>query len=238
MSDGLELAFEYWKTAMELRLEFIEKLGQFKLDSARSDLVQAAAAGEWAVARMKARVAVELESALQRLRHVRTKTDRRIRRLDRLVRSAAKIRNAEDIPPNELTRMWAAFTVLERLAPAAIIARLGETRLATESRGAANYARPGHPQFGCPDLPESIANVHALIGWLKRNRFVPRRGMPAYKQIVTAFTDTAAVAGSQIDQLQTALRELEQGTFDVWKPLVIAGLPDTLDVKKIIRAGI
>ena len=46
------------------------------------------------------------------------------------------------------------------------------------------------------------------------------------------------MAGSQIDQLQTALRELEQGTFDVWKPLVIAGLPDTLDVKKIVRAGI
>ena len=43
---------------------------------------------------------------------------------------------------------------------------------------------------------------------------------------------------THIEQLKSALNDLEQGTFNTWQPLVIAGLPDTLDVNKIIRAGI
>jgi hypothetical protein len=238
MSEELELAYQYWKTAAELRLEFIEKLGVFKLDAARSDLVRAVAAGQWALARMKARVALELEAALRRLRRMRTKTHRRIKRLDGHARSAAKIRNAEDIPPGELTRMWAAFTVLERLAPAAAIEQLGATQVQTESRSAENFARPGAPDVDGPSLPTSINNVHGMIGWLKRNRLVPRRGMPAYRQIVAAFSEVAAVARTDVDRMRAALAELEQGTFDRWNPLVIAGLPDTLDVKKIVRAGL
>jgi hypothetical protein len=238
MSDDLDLAFQYWKTAAEMRLEFIERLGQFKLDSARSDLVHAVAAGQWALARMKARVAMELEAALQRLRRVRTQTNNHIRRLDRHAKSAAKIRNAEEIPPNELTRMWAAFTVLERLAPAAVIAQLVDTQLVAQSRGGENFVLPARPDARCPDLPDSVQNVHALIGWLKKNRFVPRRGTKAYQQIITAFSDVASVARTHIEQLKSALNDLEQGTFNTWQPLVIAGLPDTLDVKKIIRTGI
>ena len=194
MSDDLELAFQYWKTAGEMRLEFIERLGQFKLDSARSDLVRAVAAGQWALARMKARVAMELEASLQRLRRVRTQTNNHIRRLDGHAKSAAKIRNAEEIPPNELTRMWAAFTVLERLAPAAVIQQLVDTRLVSESRGGENFVLPARPDARCPDLPDSVQNVHALMGWLKKNRFVPRRGTQAYQQIIAAFSDVASVA--------------------------------------------
>ena len=238
MSDGLELAFQYWKTAAELRLEFVERLGQFKLDSARSDLVRAVAAGQWALARMKARVAVELEAALQRLRRVRHQTNNHIRRLERHAKSAAKIRNAEEIPPNELTRMWAAFTVFERLAPVAVIQQLVDAQLVAESRSGENFVLPTRPNVRCPDLPDSVQNVHALIGWLKKNRFVPRRGTRAYHQLIAAFSDVASVAGTHIKELKSALQDLEQGTFNIWQPLVIAGLPDTLDVKKIIRTGI
>jgi hypothetical protein len=48
----LEQAFEQWKTLAELQLQFLEKLGEHKLNVARSDLIQAVAAQHWAVARM------------------------------------------------------------------------------------------------------------------------------------------------------------------------------------------
>ncbi len=238
MSDELELAFQYWKTAAEMRLEFIERLGQFKLDSARSDLVHAAAAGQWALARMKARVALELDASLGRLRRMRTQTANRIRRLERHARTAAKIRNAEEIPPNERARMWAAITILERLAPAVVIQKLIATKLSPSARRGEHFVDPGRPQQRVQDVPVTVDNVHGLIAWLKNNRLVPRRGSEPYGLLMAACSDVSAIAQTQIEQMRSALKELEQGTFNIWQPLVIAGLPETVDIKKIVRTGI
>ena len=70
------------------------------------------------------------------------------------------------------------------------------------------------------------------------NIFVCHLKLTDDQQIITAFSDVASVARMHIEQLKSALNDLEQGTFNTWQPLVIAGLPDTLDVKKIIRTGI
>jgi len=231
----LELALEHWQTLAELQVQFVEALAQYKAESAKADLIAAVTAGEWAVARMKARVAKELDASLQRLTRVRHTTAARIERFQRHARHAAKIRDGEDLSAGQTTLMWAAFTVFERLAPAAVLETSIDTPLHPTARLGPSYADPRHPHLTCPDPPDSVDNVHALIGWLKRCNYVPRRGTHAYRQVIEALTAIAEVAPTQIQALRQALSQLEQGTYDAWQPPVIAALPDSVDARKIIK---
>jgi len=52
--------------------------------------------------------------------------------------------------------------------------------------------------------------------------------------VVGAFATIASVATTQIESLRRNLQALEEGMYKNWKPLLIAALPDNVDVEKII----
>ena len=56
--------------------------------------------------------------------------------------------------------------------------------------------------------------------------------------MVTAFSRLAAVAGEIIQQMNIEIQQMEDRTYDTWKPVVLAALPDNVDVQKIIQAGL
>jgi len=233
----LELVLRQWATMAGLQLEFIEKLGDYKLKVAQAELVRAVAASQWAVARMKASIAQELQRSLARLGQLRYHTRRRQQRLERQARDMAKIRSGEPITPSQLARMWAAYTVFERAAPPDVIDKLIHTNLEPATLQGGSYVNVRHPEQPCPDPPESVDNVHGLIQWLRRHRYVPRHGTGAYQQVISAFYAIGNVATVQNQTLRETLRQLEQQTYDTWKPVAIAALPDSVDVKKITRVG-
>ncbi|MHB0957508.1 MAG: hypothetical protein ACYC6N_20695 [Pirellulaceae bacterium] len=235
--DSLEQALAHWQTMAGLQIEFVEALGRYKAEMAKAELVQAVAAGEWAVARMKAQVVQELESSLRRLTRLRHTTARRQERLADQARSAALIRSGEDLTHGQLVRMWGAYTVFERLAPVSVLGKIADTPLHATAKWGSSYVNPRQPQSACPDPPETVENVHALIGWLKRRGFVPRRGTAAYGQVIDAMSAIASVAESQVQSLTAALKDIEQGTYNTWQPVAIAALPDSVDAKKIIKLG-
>jgi len=231
----LEQAFEHWQTMAELEVQFFEALGEHKLQLAKSELVRAVAAQNWSLARMKATVAQELEAALSRMRRQRNQSRRAIRRLGRHARAASKIRSGEDLAPSQLALMWAGYTVFERLAPASVLEKLTENPLHGSAKDGRSFVDLRHPDQPCPDPPEDVNNVLGLISWLKGRSFVPRRGTEAYRQVVDAFSEIASVANEEIQFLRSNLAALEKGTYDHWKPLIIAALPDSVDAKKIIK---
>jgi hypothetical protein len=67
---------------------------------------------------------------------------------------------------------------------------------------------------------------------------LPIRGNHAYRHLVTVFGRLANVASQIIKQLRDAIQEMEDRTYDTWKPVVLAALPDNVDVQKIIQAGL
>jgi hypothetical protein len=233
----LEQALKHWQTMAQLQVKFVEALGQYKVDVARAELTDAVAAGEWEVARMKAQVVKELEASLRRLNRQRTTTARRVARLDRQVRNLAKIRGGEDVTATQLTLLWAAYRVFERSVPAETLEKILNTPLHDESRQGCSYVDPHLPQRPCPNPPDSVDNVHALIAWLQQHRFLPRRGTAAYRQVMAALTTFGDYAASEVAALEQSLRDIEQGTYSTWQPVMIAGLPDTVDAKKIVRLG-
>ncbi|MFO7904684.1 MAG: hypothetical protein ACQESR_12880 [Planctomycetota bacterium] len=231
----LEQSFEHWQAMAELQVQFLEALGEYKLRVAKSGLAKAVTAQNWALARMKATVAMELEAALKRLRQQRNKTHRKIERLGRHGRAASKIRSGEDLSASQLALMWGGYTVFERLTPVSVLQELTDTALHPTAGDGQSYADAMNPDQPCPDPPHEVDNVLALIGWLKEHRFVPRRGTQAYRQVIGAFSKIAAVATTQIESLRGNLKALEHGTYDNWRPLLIAALPDAVDANKIIN---
>ena len=82
-----------------------------------------------------------------------------------------------------------------------------------------------------------ISNVYQLIAWIKLHRLAPRRGTTAYQQIVGAFDQMSLFARAEIERIQELLKAIEQETLDDWQPVALAALPDSVDVQKIIQAG-
>ena len=232
-----EATLQHWQTLAELQVQFVEALGQYKVETARAELIQAVAAGEWAVARMKAAMARELEFSLKRLASQRHATAREIVRLRQRVRDAVKLRSGEDLPPSQLPRVWAAYTVLERWAPADSLTRMLSTPLQASARSGSNFADPAKPDRICPDVPPQVDNVQGLLAWMKDNRIVARRGTAAYRHVLEGLSLLNAGAAAEIENLTAAITALEQGTHNAWQPVAIAALPDNVDAKKIVRLG-
>lgn len=232
-----EATLQHWQTLAELQVQFVEALGQYKVETARAELIQAVTAGEWAVARMKAAVARELEASLKRLTSRRHATAREIARWQRRIRDAVKLRSGEDLPPSQLPRVWAAYTVLERCTPVDSLTRMLSTPLNAEARAGSNFADPARPDRDCPDVPPQVDNVQGLLAWMKENQIVARRGTTAYRHVLEALSILNAGAAAEVGRLTTALEALETGTFNAWQPIAIAALPDNVDAKKIVRLG-
>ncbi len=233
----LELMLQHWQSLAKVQVQFIDALGEYKLRTAQADLAHAVASGEWAVARIKADLVGELETSLRRLNRSRYRTAQRIQRLERLARELARLRSGEDLDPAHLPRVWAAYTVFERAVPAATLERLVTVPLDAASRPGENFADLRRPGRTCPAVPDSVDNVHALLAWLKHEGLVPRRGSAAYRQVLAAIGLLAGFAAAEVTALQAALQEMQQGTYSAWQPVVLVGLPDSVDARKIIKLG-
>lgn len=234
----LELLLQHWQALAKLQVQFVDALGQYKLRAAQADLAHAVAAGEWNVARIKAELVRELETSLRRLNRARHTTAQRTARLERQARDLARLRSGEDLDPAGLTRAWAAYTVFERAVPAATLQQLIATPVDASSRSGENFADPRRPEQPCPAVPDSVENVHALLAWMKQHRLVPRRGSTAYRQVLEALGLLADFPAQQVASLEQALREMQQGTYSAWQPVVLAALPDSIDARKIIKLGV
>jgi len=237
MSD-LPVRFQQWKVMVELQLEFLTRLGQYKLDVARSELLAAVASSQLAVANIKAQVAQQLAAVLRRLTRFQHQNRSRAERIGQLARNASLVRNGEDLSVSSMSRMWAAYRVFERLSPLAVVLDMMEMDVHGQARKAGAYVNKREPNRPCLDVPDSVENIHMLTGWIKQQGYLPFRGNHAYRHLVTVFGKLADVAVDAIRQINEAIRQMEDRTYETWKPVVLAALPDSVDVQKIIQAGL
>jgi len=234
----LPVRFEQWKAMVELQLDFISRLGQYKLDVARSELLAAVASNQQAVANIKAQVAQQLAAALRRLTRFQHQNRSRAERLGQLARDASLVRSGDDLSVSSMSRMWAAYRVFERLSPLQVLLDLMEIDVHGQARKAGSYVNKREPARPCLDVPDSVENIHMLTGWIKKQGYLPVRGNHAYRHLVTVFGQLADVAVDAIRQMNEAVRQMEDRTYETWKPVVLAALPDNVDVQKIIQAGL
>lgn len=234
----LKEQFEAWRDVFQIQVEFLRELGQYRLNAAKSALVAAVASNQLAVARLKAQVAQELEGALRRMHRIEGRLTTQSHRVVSLAKDVAFIHNGADMTKTRMDSMWAAFRVFERMVPLEQIQASMEIELQPSARLAHQFVNKQEPSQECENVPLSVDNAYMLVGWLKKKHYLPVRGSKAYLLVIKVFEMLALVAQKQIDVLNQARQQIRDNTFKVWNPLVIAGLPDSLDVKKILSAGI
>jgi len=230
-------AFDRWFRLAELQLEFLQRWGGCTLNVARAELLAAVAAGQQAVAQIKRRIARELESALQRLQKNRRLYLRRADRWGRQSRQLALIRLGEDLSPRQWNQLWIAFRVFENRIPYSVLAPLFKQEVKPAARSSRQYSSVERTSSGAENVPPEVKNVYQLIAWIKEVRMVPRRGTTAYQQVVAAFGQLSDFARLEIKRIEELLSAIEQETLDAWQPVTLAALPDSVDVQKIIQAG-
>jgi hypothetical protein len=238
METERDKAFDRWFRLAELQLDFLDRWGTYKLNVARADLLRAAAAGQYAVARIKHRVARELADALRRLRRNRRMYLQRARRWAQQSRQLALVRLGEEVTVRQWGRLWAAFRVFENRVSWEVIETIMKAPVQAASRRVSQYVRIASSGRAVEPVPAAVENVYQLIAWLKEQRQMPRRGTIAYQQVVWAFGRLTGFAVEEISRLERLLKAVEQETLDAWQPVTLAALPDSVDVKKIIQAGL
>jgi hypothetical protein len=155
-----------------------------------------------------------------------------------MAKDVSFMHNGADMTKARMESMWAAFRVFERMVPLEQIQTSMEIEIPPTARLFHQFINKYDQAQECDDVPNSVDNAYMLVGWLKKKHYLPVRGSKAYLLVMKVFETLAIVAQQQIDVLNQARLQIRENTFKVWNPLIIAGLPDTLDVNKILSAGI
>jgi hypothetical protein len=234
----LKTQFEKWSDVFKLQIDFLRELGEYRLNAAKSSLVAAVASNQLAVARMKAQVAQELEGALRRMHRIEGRLKTQSQRVTTMAKNVSFMHNGADMTKARMVSMWAAFKVFERMVPLEQIRTSMEIEIQPTARLSHQFIDKYDPSLECENVPNIIDNAYMLVGWLKKMHYLPVRGSKAYLLVMKVFEKLALVAQQQIDVLNQARRQIRENTFKVWNPLILAGLPDTVDVKKLLSAGL
>ncbi|MEC7566742.1 MAG: hypothetical protein VX738_13755 [Planctomycetota bacterium] len=235
---NLKERFGVWLDVLRIQVDFLRELGFYRLNSAKSELVAAVASNQLALARMKATVALELEGALRRLHRVEGRSATQISRISRLAKDAAYMINGADMTKSRMDLMWAAFRVFERMVPLEQLEAVMKLELTPAARRGDQFIDKYEPARECIDVPVEVDNAYMFVGWIKRKHYLPFRGSKAHLHVIQVFQTIADVAQKQLDSINHAREQIRANTFDIWNPLVIASMPDSIDVRKILTAGI
>lgn len=229
--------FEQWKAMAEIQLKFIEKLGEYKLNAARTELTQAVAENLRTVIRAKRRIVQELEQSFRRLNRMRYLMGQRAELIGKMAGKANMIRRGERLSKELVSRMWQGYGFFEKLVPFEVLEQIMEMEIQSATCSGRNYSYVRDRSTECVDVPDDLQNVFELIEWIRSKRYMPRKGKPAYRQIVKAFSLMAKVAETRTAQLSKDLRQMEKSTYETWKPVELLGIPPSEDIKKIVTAG-
>ncbi|NLF73867.1 MAG: hypothetical protein GX575_33075 [Candidatus Anammoximicrobium sp.] len=226
-----DITFAPWKTMAELQLKFVEARGVYQKNAAEAELRNAQAAyelartkGELANVRAKEAFLKQVQLDLARMNRRRRQMEKRIDLIADMAKNAAMIRNGERLHSSLLGPLWQGYNYFTKFAPQSVLDEIMETAIDRRARTKTNFVVVRDKSTADQDVAADIENVLELIEWVRTNRYMPKKGKPAYRQITSAFGLIAAVAEPEIAKLQEALQEIDKGVHDAWKPIELLGL--------------
>lgn len=221
--DQLNRGFDSWKDMAKLQLEYMEKLGEYRLNVARAEVEEAKAANLLQEARLKARTVDRLERELRRLDSQRQQVERRIHRYEEAGKRASMIRRADQLDPDLVPQVWIGFNVFLKEAPHTLLEELVQIHLDAAALASGNFSYPREPDKTCEPAPPG--NVLQLCDWLRRKNYMPRFGTLTWLKVNETFEKLAGVGITACEKLREAMGRLEDRTFDRWMPVMLTGFP-------------
>lgn len=227
--------------AAKAQAEAIKAIGQFKLATAQAELTRAIADGERVKAGARRLVVKQLERAMTLLAAQNAQLKARIAHWETMGKQLSFVQDAEAITQNGIMRMWQGYTTFRRLATSEANQDIDSTEINTDDRKKSNYtliAGNGRQPLS-DDVPNDITNLAKLITWLKlkTSHAIPNSGTRPFTLVRNAFLQMAgARAQTEIASLQAMMKEIQDRTFQAWRPIVLAPFLDNPAIKAIVNA--
>jgi hypothetical protein len=224
-----------WKDMGDLQVKYLDSLGNYQLHAAQADLADAQAGLTTAQAahelekvqelkvlvEAKRRVVKQCELDFARLTQARRKNEQHIQQIANMAKNADMIRSGEHLDVELQACLWQGYMFFRTLAPQSSLDKIDLKPIPEDARSGDNYVLLRDKDATCEDVPAKRKTVGQLIEWVRSQHYMPEIGTAAYSTITTAFSALAEVAQPEITKLQTALEQMQKGTYDAWKPVDI-----------------
>jgi len=231
-------ALDQWKDVAELELKFMETLSncrlkesQVAMNLAQAEFQRTKTAELATIVREKQLTVKQYELELSRLNHARHLYDEQIHIVETRASWVSQYQQGERLSPESASRVWIGFNFFLARLPATKVSTFANIFVTDASRTPDNYEKTGHreePQA----VPDTIKNILQLVSWMVTERVIPKLGTPAYFLLNDAVGVLLSVATGRINELRTWEKELEAGTYNIWKPLELLAIP-SISVAKI-----
>jgi hypothetical protein len=231
-------ALDQWKDVAELELRFMETLSNCRLresqaamNLAQAEFQRTKTAELAAIVREKQLTVKQYELELTRLNRTRHIYDEQIHIVESRASWVSQYQQGERLSPESAARVWTGFNFFLARLPATTVSIFANMLVTDASRTSDNFTKTGHreePQA----VPDTIKNVLQLVNWMVAERVIPKLGSMAYFIFNDAVGVLLSVAVARINELRAREKEIEAGTYNIWKPLELLVIP-TISVAKI-----
>ena len=229
----------------EVQIDFITAIADARLKAAQADEQEALAKQDLATAAMKQEMAKQLSAAYQRLTAHRRDLELQIQEAVGRWQAVHLIVDGENIAHSACPRLWTAVRRLLRDTMDTNTSKIDYLQgvlYTADDLNPSNWADRSVEQNTVRrhPLPASPANGVQLLSYLASAWFLmPRAGTHPWQLTVQSLGVLAGYCQDEITKMQQAIKDLEAGTYDVWKPIDFATLtthPNT-DVKSVAMIG-
>lgn len=215
--------------------DFVRAVGEYKLNEAQADLIEAQAAGAIERAMILDAVRTQLIIDLEALNAESAAAARKIAAVTRRAGYAIHLLNGT--PMADFNGCVDAYKTFEKAALLEADEKLfAPLSVATNAITGADFLDNRDPDRPCQDpRPTDLANAIRLINWSFRMRYIALPGSEAQHQFVRVFQTIGTVADRTVGKIRTYLDQLKSSTYKTWNPVQIIGLESSSAARSILE---
>ena len=218
-------------------VDYIDKLGNYKLRMANIAIKEAEAAGKWKEVERQQEVFKQVQRDLRLFNRDRASERKKIERMKNVVKSARVLLRGRRVSLSLFSQGWRAYCRLEDRARLAAGDKPFKIKVPKEARTADNFLNIRQTDT-VEAVPASDAkNALLLIHWLYDQRYMAKAGSDAQRVLVELYQQFNTVAAESIEDMRTRIAAMRKDTYDVWSLNEILGVQGSAAAKRIEKAG-
>lgn len=226
--DGVkDLSFDQTMAWKKLELEFISKLAEARLTDAKTASVEEHVINQRLTNFTKAKSIQQFENDIRRFQNKRAEKDRELENLARHLKDLAYYKLGHRIGDSVRQNCWAGYRVMLTSLPFEVFAAWAAVP-APEPNSDDWVGRMISGRACIAPVPKPHGNVAELLDWQleKHQSTVVRFASPPHLASLKALAGIDEIGAKQATFLADAIKAIEGGFYDLWKPQELVKLTD------------
>lgn len=223
-----DLGFEQTLAWKKLELEFISRLAEARLTDAKTASVEEHVLNQRLTNFTKAKSIGQFEADVRRFQNKRAEKERELADLRRHLEALSHYKLGHRIADFSRQPCWSGYRVLLAKLPFSVIEQWAATP-APEPKSDDWVGRMISGTKCIAPVPQPHRNVAELLDWQleKHASTLARFASPPHLASMQALSAVDTMAAGQVTFLTDAIKAIEGGFYDLWKPQDLVKLVDS-----------